>query len=90
MNDHIHDAATHTGLDLRWQWLILLGVLAAIVYVLSPVLMPFVVAALFAFLADPIVDRLERWGIGRNFAVTIVFLFVTLLLVLNEWRKPAN
>jgi predicted PurR-regulated permease PerM len=67
------------GLDLRWQWLILLLVVGTIVYLLSPVLMPFVVAALFAYLADPIVDRLERW-MGRGLAVSLVFLVVTLVL----------
>jgi predicted PurR-regulated permease PerM len=69
------------GLDLRWQWLILLLAVGAIVYLLSPVLMPFVAAALFAYLADPVVDRLERW-MGRGFAVTLVFLVVTLVLTI--------
>ena len=68
-----------SALDLRWQWLILLVVLGAIVYLLSPVLMPFVVAALFAYLADPIVDRLERW-IGRGLAVSLVFLVVAIVV----------
>jgi predicted PurR-regulated permease PerM len=70
----------HTGMDLRWQWLILLFVVGAIVYLLSPVLMPFVAAALFAYLADPVVDRLERW-MGRSFAVSLVFLVVIVILV---------
>jgi predicted PurR-regulated permease PerM len=67
------------ALDLRWQWLILLLAVGAIVYLLSPVLMPFAVAALFAYLADPIVDRLERW-MGRGLAVSLVFLVVTLVV----------
>ncbi|GAA0713526.1 AI-2E family transporter [Dokdonella soli] len=66
-------------LDLRWQWLILLLVLGAVVYLLSPVLMPFVAAALFAYLADPIVDRLERW-MGRGFAVSLVFFVVAVVV----------
>ncbi len=67
------------ALDLRWQWLILLALLGAIVYLLSPVLMPFVIAALFAYLADPMVDRLERW-MGRGLAVGLVFLVVTIVV----------
>lgn len=67
------------GLDLRWQWLILLGLLGGIVYLLSPVLMPFVVAALFAYLADPLVDRLERW-MGRGLAVSVVFLVLAVVI----------
>jgi predicted PurR-regulated permease PerM len=72
--------APHTGMDLRWQWLILLFVVGAIVYLLSPVLMPFVAAALFAYLADPVVDRLERW-MGRSLAVSLVFLVVIVIMV---------
>jgi predicted PurR-regulated permease PerM len=66
-------------LDLRWQWLILLLASGAIVYLLSPVLMPFAVAALFAYLADPLVDRLERW-IARGLAVSLVFLVVAIVV----------
>jgi predicted PurR-regulated permease PerM len=68
------------GLHLRWQWLILLASVGVVLWLLAPVLMPFVAAALFAYLADPIVDRLERW-MGRGLAVCLVFLVVTLVVV---------
>jgi len=71
---------TREGLHLRWQWLILLASVGVVLYLLAPVLMPFVAAALFAYLADPIVDRLERW-MGRGLAVCLVFLVVTLVVV---------
>ena len=74
------NGAGETRLALRWQWLILLLVLGGIVYLLSPVLMPFVAAALFAYLADPIVDRLERW-MGRGIAVSLVFLVMTIVVI---------
>ncbi|MFI4969558.1 MAG: AI-2E family transporter [Lysobacterales bacterium] len=67
------------ALGLRWQWLILLVAVGAIVYLLSPVLMPFAIAALFAYLADPIVDRLERW-MGRGLAVSLVFFVVAIVV----------
>lgn len=67
-------------LDLRWQALILLLVVGGVIYLLSPVLMPFVIAALFAYLLDPVVDRLEA-RIGRNSAVCLVFLVATVLVV---------
>ncbi|MEO7064341.1 MAG: AI-2E family transporter [Dokdonella sp.] len=76
MTEQSRDRAT---LDVRWQWLILLALLGGIVYLLSPVLMPFVVAALFAYLADPLVDRLERW-MGRGLAVSLVFFVVTIVV----------
>lgn len=62
------------SLDLRWQWLILVIALGAVLYLLAPVLTPFVVAALFAYLTDPLVDRLERRGLGRGLGVSLVFL----------------
>jgi predicted PurR-regulated permease PerM len=74
------NGAGETRLALRWQWLILLLVLGGVVYLLSPVLMPFVAAALFAYLADPIVDRLERW-MGRGLAVSLVFLVMTIVVI---------
>jgi len=67
------------SLDIRWQWLILIGIAGYLLYLLAPVLMPFVAAALFAYLGDPLVDRLERWT-SRSFAVSLVF-FVMLVAV---------
>jgi predicted PurR-regulated permease PerM len=67
-------------LDIRWRWLILLLLLGAAVYALSPVLMPFVIAALFAYLTDPVVDRMERW-MGRTLAVSLVFLVVGIIVI---------
>jgi predicted PurR-regulated permease PerM len=56
-------------------------------YLLSPILMPFFVSALFAYLGDPIVDKLEAKKLSRTASVSIVFgalvLFsLVLLLVL--------
>ncbi|WP_291228799.1 AI-2E family transporter [Dokdonella sp.] len=70
---------TRRGLDLRWQWLILIGAVGLVLYWLKPVLMPFAVSALFAYLLDPVVDRLEK-RLGRTFAVILVFLVATLCL----------
>ncbi len=72
---------TRDGLHLGWQWLILLAALGAVLWLLAPVLMPFVAAALFAYLLDPVVDRLER-RMHRGLAVTLVFLVASLVVVL--------
>lgn len=58
-----------------------------LLYLLAPVLTPFLVAAALAYLGDPIVDRLEAIKITRSLAVVIVFaimlaLGLVLLLVL--------
>lgn len=60
---------------------IVLGVLW-LVWLLAPILTPFVFAALLGWLGDPLVDRLEAAGRSRNTAVTLVFAVMVLLLVL--------
>ncbi len=63
-----------------WSLLIPLA-LGGSIYLLAPILTPFVLGALLAYLADPLADRLERWKMGRTLAVSIVFLGFTLALV---------
>lgn len=53
-----------------------------LVWLLSPVLTPFAVAALLGWLGDPLVDRLELTGRSRNTAVILVFTLMALLLAL--------
>ncbi len=45
-----------------------------LVYLLAPVLTPFMISALLAYVGDPIVDRLEAQRVPRTLAVIIVFL----------------
>ena len=71
-----------TQIPLRWQLLALTIVVGAVLYLLAPVLTPFVVAAMFAYLFDPLTDRLQRLHLSRTLAVTIVFICLTLLLTL--------
>src|SRR5690242_9278761 len=65
---------------LKWAALVL-GVLW-VIWLLAPVLTPFVLALLLAWLGDPLVDRIERAGRSRNVAVTLVFVLMVLLVVL--------
>lgn len=46
-------------------------------YLLRPILTPFVAGALLAYLADPPTRRLVKMGLGRTLAVIIVFLLLT-------------
>ncbi len=57
--------------------IILLGYL---IYLLKPVLTPFAIAALLAYLFDPLADRLEAWGLSRTLAVVIVFTFIVIIM----------
>jgi len=67
----------------RWRWLALLVLAGALIWLLSPILTPFVLSALLAWLGNPLVLRLERAGRSRNTAVIIVFLLMSLILTLS-------
>jgi predicted PurR-regulated permease PerM len=62
------------------RWFLLVGVFALgwVLYLLGPVLTPFVVAAFLAYLGDPLVDRLEALKISRTLSVVTVFATLTL------------
>ena len=51
-----------------------------LVYLLAPILSPFVAGAALAYLLDPLVDRLEDKGMSRILAVVAIFFVFTLLL----------
>ena len=67
----------------RWQWLLIALIVGWLIWLLAPVLTPFVCAALLGWLGDPWVDRLERSGRSRTTAVVLVFTLMLLLLVLS-------
>ncbi len=64
-----------------WLWLGGAVVLGVLIWLLGPVLTPFALAALFAWLADPLVSRIERSGRSRGTAVTLVFFLMTLVVI---------
>lgn len=65
-----------------WPWLAI--VLAALLaYALMPVLTPFLLSALLAYIGNPLVEWLQRWRLlSRTWAVIIVFLVLAGMLVL--------
>jgi len=62
------------------QWLVFLLVAGLLLYLLSPILMPFVAAGILAYICTPMVQRLCVWKIPRTLAVALV-MFGLLLLV---------
>ena len=65
----------------RWQLFALVAVIVYLLWLLAPVLMPFAIAAMLAYLGDPLADRLERLGLKRMWAATIVFVVILVVVV---------
>jgi predicted PurR-regulated permease PerM len=73
------------------RWLILSAIFLAVFYLLLPVLTPFLVAAILAYICDPLVDKFSLCGtskykLGRTPATVLVMLailgVITLLLLI--------
>ena len=64
------------------KWFVFSGGVVAclLLYWLSPVLTPFIVAATFAYIGDPLVDLLEK-KLPRSVSVMIVFLAILLVIL---------
>lgn len=59
-------------------WWVVAGVatfvfLLVLLWLLSPILMPFAVGALLAYLGNPLVQRLMRFGLSRKWAASLTF-----------------
>lgn len=67
----------------RMNWFLLAIIAGVLIYLLAPVLTPFVTAAILAYLGDPLVDRLEKYKLPRTLAVAIVFIVLTLIAILG-------
>ncbi|MEE9304175.1 MAG: AI-2E family transporter [Thiotrichaceae bacterium] len=68
--------------DTRWFWLALITVTFILLYLLAPILTPFIMGALLAYLGDPIVDRLEKFKLSRTLSVVIVFVILFIFLLI--------
>jgi len=65
----------------RWFWLGAVLLFCAFVYLLHPILSPFLIALLLAYMGDPLVDRLEKFKLSRTLSVVLVFAFFTLIVM---------
>ncbi|MCW5588377.1 MAG: AI-2E family transporter [Legionellales bacterium] len=66
------------------SWIIIgfFFVVIFLIYHLSAVLVPFLTAALIAYLFDPLVDFLQRLRISRTIGVVIVFIILFFIMIL--------
>ncbi|MCK5830272.1 MAG: AI-2E family transporter [Methylococcales bacterium] len=69
------------------KWLVFAFLITTswLVYILSPILMPFAFAAMLAYLGDPLADKLEiikikKFQLGRTGAVIVVFTIMSIII----------
>ncbi|MBF0219660.1 MAG: AI-2E family transporter [Gammaproteobacteria bacterium] len=63
----------------RGFWLLLSATGLLLLYLLSPMLTPFVMAMLLAYMGDPLADYLESKRLSRTMAVSLVFVVMSLI-----------
>lgn len=63
------------------KWLILVAIIATgyLLYLLAPILTPFLFSAFLAYIGDPAVDRLETIKFSRT--VSVIFVFFLMLII---------
>lgn len=72
-----------------WFWVGALAVLAVLLWLLSPILLPFVAGMALAYLLHPLAKRLERLGANRLVATfTVISLFVLAFVMLLLLMAP--
>ena len=70
------------SMNLRWLWLPAILLSGWLLYLLAPILAPFLIAMLLAYMGDPLVDRLQRLKLSRTTAVVLVFTAFSLILLI--------
>jgi len=64
-----------------WGWIAVALALGGLLYLLSPILAPFLFAAILAYILDPLVERFGGRYVPRTLAVILVMVGVLALLV---------
>jgi predicted PurR-regulated permease PerM len=60
-------------------WIVALLIFGALLWLLSPVLLPFIAGMALAYLLDPLTRQVERTGIGRAASALLVIVFIIVL-----------
>lgn len=64
-----------------WIWAIIIGASVLFLWVMRPILLPFVVGMGLAYLLDPVADLLEKWKFPRALATALVVAVMILLVI---------
>lgn len=67
--------------DQLKYWGVAAAVFFVILYVLGDVILPFIVGGALAYFLDPVADRLQRLGLSRTLATTVIAVVMVLLVV---------
>src|SRR5467141_4363029 len=63
---------------------------ASVISFLQPILIPVAIAAILAYLLDPVVTRMAANGLGRTKSIILLFTIAALALVaVGTWLVPA-
>src|SRR5690349_1437072 len=66
----------------KWWWLATGLAFLVLLYFLSPILTPFLLGGILAYILNPLVGSLRRRHVNRTFGAVIAMLFLAGLLVL--------
>ncbi len=66
---------------LLWSWVAIAGAALWLVWLLSPILAPFLFAAILAYILDPLVEKMSGRRVPRTLAVVLVMFLALLLIV---------
>ena len=73
--DNKHSANLH----YLW-WLALATIVGLLIYLLSPILTPFLLAGIIAYIFNPLVTKIELWKINRSLGTILVMVFLLCIL----------
>lgn len=75
-------AQKQENLTSKFSWWLIGAALILLIYLLGPILAPFLTAAILAYICNPVVDRIETWKIGKfRLTRTVASLMVVLLVL---------
>ncbi|MCA3556382.1 AI-2E family transporter [Aestuariivirga sp.] len=62
-------------------WAACFAVMVLVLWLLGPILLPFIAGFVLAYFLDPIADRLQKWGFSRLTAALLIVVLALLLVV---------